>query len=102
MKLNFPNYQSYNEINEAYNDFIQKIMSVIDKVARIKERRVKQNSQEWFHGEIVDEIKNHDKLFKKFKKSKLHIDKDIYNAARYKVRKMIFNKMKSFFEKLFS
>ena len=35
---------------------------------------------------------------KSLKKSKLHIDKDIYNAARYKVRKMIFNKKKSFFE----
>ena len=47
----------------------------------LKERRVKQNSQEWFDGEIADEIKNQDKLFKKFKKSKLQIDKDIYNAA---------------------
>ena len=96
-KLNFPNYQNYNEINEAYNDFIQKIMSVIDKVAPVKERRVKQNSQEWFDGEIGNGIKNRDKLFKKFKKSKLHIDKDIYNAARYKVRKMIFDKKRSFF-----
>ena len=77
-------------------------MSVIDKVAPIKERRVKQNSQEWFDGEIADEIKNRDKLFKKFKNSKLHIDKDIYNAARYKVRKMIFNKKRSFFEKKLS
>ena len=39
-KLNF------NDINEAYNDFIQKIMNVIDKVTPMKERRVKQNSQE--------------------------------------------------------
>ena len=62
-KLNFPNYQTYNEINETYNDFIQKIMSVIDKVAPIKEKLVKQISQEWFDGEIADEIKNHDKLF---------------------------------------
>ena len=43
-KLNFPNYQNYNEIDEAYNDFLQKIISVIDKVVPIKERRVKQNS----------------------------------------------------------
>ena len=43
-KLNFPNCQNYNEIDEAYNDFLQKIISVIDKVAPIKERRVKQNS----------------------------------------------------------
>ena len=74
-------------------------MSLINKVAPIKERWVKQNSQEWFAGEIVDEIKNRDKLFKKFKKSELHIDKDIYNATRYKVRKMTFDKKRSFFEK---
>ena len=95
-KLNFPNYQNYNDINEAYNDFIQKIMNVIDKVTPMKERRVKQNSQEWFDGEIADEIKNRDRLFKKFKKSKLHIDKDIYNAARYRLQKMIINKKEHF------
>ena len=101
-KLNVPNYQNYNEINESYNDFIQKIMSVIDKVAPIKERRIKQNSQERFDGEIADEIKSRDKLFKKFEKSKLHINKDIYIAARYKVKKMIFDKKKSSFEKILS
>ena len=57
-------------------------MGVIDKVAPIKERQTKQNSHEWFHGKIADEFKNRDKLFKRFKKSKLYIDKDIYNAAR--------------------
>ena len=67
-------------------------MNVIDKVAPLKERRVKQNSQEWFDGEIADEIKNR----KKFKKSKLQIDKDIYNAARYKLQKMIINKKEHF------
>ena len=95
LKLNFSNYQNYNEINEAYNDLIQKIMSEIDKVAPTKERQVKQNSQEWFDREIADKIKNCDKLLK-FKKSKLHMDKYIYNAARSKVRKMIFSKKRSF------
>ena len=56
-------------------------MSLIDKVTPIKERRIKQNSQEWFDREIADEIENCDKLLKKFEKSKLHLDKDIYNAA---------------------
>ena len=50
----------------------------------MKERRVKQNSQEWLDWEITDEIKNRDKLFKKFKKLKLHVDKDIYDSARFK------------------
>ena len=72
-------------------------MSAIGKVTPIKEKRVKQNSQEWFDGEIANEIKKCDELFKKFKKSRLHIDKDIYNGARYKVRKMIFDKKRLFF-----
>ena len=73
-------------------------MNVIDKVTPLKEGRVKQNSQEWFDGEIADIIKNRDKLYKKFKKSKLQIDKDIYNAARYKLQKMIINKKRAFLE----
>ena len=39
-------------------------MSVIDKIAPVKERRVKQNSQEFFDGEIANEIKNRDELSK--------------------------------------
>ena len=35
-KLNFTNYQNFNEVNEAYHDFIQKIMIVIEKVPPIK------------------------------------------------------------------
>ena len=73
-------------------------MVTIDKVAPIKERRIKHNSQEWFDGEISEAIKNRDKLLKKFKKSRLHIDKELYNAARFKVHKLIFNKKKDYFE----
>ena len=96
--INFPNYQNFNGATEAYDDFIQKIMVAIDKVAPIKERRIKHNSQEWFDGEISEAIKNRDKLLKKFKRSRLHMDKESYNAARYKVHKMIFNKKKDYFE----
>ena len=96
--INFPNYQNFNDSTEAYDDFIQKIMVAIDKVAPIKERRIKHNSQEWFDGEISEAIKNRDNLLKKFQRSRLHIDKELYNAARYKVHKMIFNKKKDYFE----
>ena len=50
-------------------------MEVTDLVAPIKSRRIKQNSQEWFDGEVAEKKSFLDKLFKKFKKSKLHIDK---------------------------
>ena len=71
-------------------------MNVIDKVTLMKERQVKENSQEQFDGEIANGIKNRNRLFKKLKKSKLHIDKDIYNAARYKLQKIIINKKEHF------
>ena len=73
-------------------------MNVLEcsKVAPLKERRVKQNFQECFDGEIAGEIKNCDKLFKKFKNSILQIDKDTYNEARYKLQKMIISKKRAF------
>ena len=40
----------------------------------------------------------HDKLSKKFKKSKLHIDKEIYKIARYDLQKLISYKKKKFSE----
>ena len=40
ISINFPNYQNFNNTTEAYDDFIQKIMVAIDKVAPIKERRI--------------------------------------------------------------
>ena len=42
-------------------------MVAIDKVAPIKERRIKRNSQKWFDVEISEAIKNRDKLLKKLK-----------------------------------
>ena len=53
-----------------------------------------------FDGEISEANKNRDKLLKKFKRSRLHINKELYNAARYKVPKMIFNKKKYYFESI--
>ena len=78
------------------HDFMQKIMIVIDRIAPIKERRVKRNSQEWFVGETVYETKYRNKLFKKFVKPKFQIDTDIYNMAKYIVRKIIFDKKRLF------
>ena len=43
--------------------------------------RVKCNSQEWFHGEVLESVVLQDKLFKKFKSSKLNVDKEIQNKA---------------------
>ena len=53
-------------------------MKVINDIAPNKEKRIKNNNQDWFAREVVDLIHVQEKLFLKFKKSKLHIDEEIY------------------------
>ena len=77
-------------------------MRIIDLVAPIKSSRIKQNSQEWFDGEVAEKISVRDKLFKKLKKSKLHADKEIYKIVRYEVQKLISYKKKKSFENRFN
>ena len=77
-RVNFTNYHNFENINDAYSNSIQKVMGVIDLVAPIKPRQVKQNSQEWFNDKVAEKISACDRLYKKFKKPKLHIDREIY------------------------
>ena len=79
-------------MNDAYSNFIQKLMEVIDKVAPVKSKRIKRNSQEWFDSEISEKLIIRDKLFKKYKKTRLHVDKEIYKRARYSVQNIIAKK----------
>ena len=62
----FPNYNNFENINDAYSIFIQKVMGIIDPVAHIKSRWKKQISQEWFDSEVAEKISVCDKSFKKF------------------------------------
>ena len=80
-------------MNKAYESFSQKLMSVIDKLASFKTKRVKGNSQEWFDSEVLESIALRDQLFKKFKRSKLNLEKEIYNKARNKSHRLILQSM---------
>ena len=53
-KVDFPNYHHFDNTDDAYSNFIQKVMGVTDLVAPIKLRRIKQNSQEWFEFEVAE------------------------------------------------
>ena len=66
-------------------------MEVIDKVAPVKNKRIKRNYQEWFDSEISEKLIIRDKLFKKYKKSRLHVDKEVYKNY-YTVRKISLQK----------
>ena len=96
-KVNFPNYELFNDVNEAYSNFFQKIRIVVDSIAPYKTKRVRANIQKWFDGEVLENINTRDKLFKKFKKSRLHIDKELHKKAKYNTFKLIAAKKQAFF-----
>ena len=94
-KVYFPNYEKFSDVIKAYENFIQKLMSVIGKLAPFKTKQVKGNSQEWFDGEVPESISLRDKLFKNFKRGKLNVDKEIYDKACNKSHRSIFQKRES-------
>ena len=97
-KINFPNCKYCEDVNEAYSDFFQKVMTVIDNVAPCKSKRVKGNTQNWFDGEVIEKLRSRDKLFKAFKKMRLHIDKELYKKVKYDAQKLITAKKQAFFD----
>ena len=73
-------------------------MKVIYEIAPSKEIRIKNNNQGRFDREVADLIHVREKLFLKFKKSKLHIDEEIYKKIRSQVQKLIKKKKRNFYE----
>ena len=93
----FPNYEIFSDVDSIYSGVVKKITQVINNLAPYETIRVKNQSNEWFDGELAEQISNRDKLFKKFKKSKLHIDELIYKEAKNTVQRLIKEKKKKFF-----
>ena len=63
-------------------------MNVIDKIAPLKQIRVKSNSKPWFDGETLERIRVRDKLRKKYNKSGLQIDFDNLKMLKSRLSKI--------------
>ena len=74
-QLDFPNYKTFDDVNFAYSNFFQKIMTFIDKIPPYRNKRIKGNTEKRFDSEVLQKLNAKDKLFKKFKKFRLNIDK---------------------------
>ena len=81
-KINFLNYNIFSDINAAYSDLVEKITTVIDKVAPYKEVRIKNNTEDWFDDEIAEAIKFREKCLIRFKLTKLHTGEDLYKEVK--------------------
>ena len=67
-------------------------MTVTDKITSYKGKQVKGNTQKWFDGEVLEKLNLRNKLFQKLKKSRLHIDKELYKKNQNDVLKLIASK----------
>ena len=71
---------------------------MVNAVASFETVRVKNNTSEWFDGEIADKMHTRDKLYRRFNLTKLHVDEEIYKEARNVVQNLIRKKKKAYFE----
>ena len=97
-RASFPNYDNFHNPGIAYSDFINRHHCVVNAVAPFKTVRVKNNTSEWFDGETADKIHTRDKLYSRFKLTKLRVDEEIYKEARNVVQNLIQKKKKAYFE----
>ena len=67
-----------------------------------KTKQVKGNTQNWFDGELFEKLRSRERLFKAFKKMRLHIDKELYKKAKYDVEKIIAAENQAFFDEKLS
>ena len=95
-RINFPNYENFYSVDEAYNDLVSKITNVLDIVAPIKKVRVKNRSTEWFDAEILEKINIRDKLFKKYKSNRLTVYEQLYREAKNSALSLIRKKKSNF------
>ena len=56
-KISFSNYNIFSNVNIAYLDLVEKILSVVDKIAPFKDLRIKNNTQDWFDDKVAKPIK---------------------------------------------
>ena len=69
--VNFANYSEFEDVNNVFVDFSDKLMQAVDGIAPYREFRVKGHTEDGFDGQIMERIKNRDKLLKKIQKIKI-------------------------------
>ena len=69
-KINFPGCDVFSNVNIAYLDLVEKLLSVADNIAPFKDLRIKSVTQNWFDDEVAETIKLREKSFKHLKSKK--------------------------------
>ena len=88
-KINFLNYNIFSNVNIAYLDLVEKILSMVNKITPFKDLRIKNNTQDWFDDKVAKVIQLREKRFKQLKSTKLHIDEDLHKVKCSEINKTI-------------
>ena len=88
-KINFPQYNILSNVDIAYLDLVEKILSVVNKIAPFEDLRIKNNTQDCFDDEVTEASKLREKHRNDFKSTKLHIDEELYKESKYLAMKLI-------------
>ena len=59
-QIDFPNYETFDDVNGAYSNFFQKIMIVNDKIAPYRNEGIKENTQKWFDNKVLEKLNARD------------------------------------------
>jgi hypothetical protein len=66
---NWENVLNDNEVNSAWRKFKDILDHIIDHIAPVKRVKVKSKTEPWMTGEIIEAIKERDKLFSTYRKN---------------------------------
>ena len=76
-------------IKQSWLGFKNTVLSVLDSLAPVKEIRLKQRTESWMSGEVLDLISQRDTFLYTFKKHNLQDDYRSYCKLRNRVQKEI-------------
>ena len=80
--------ESLSYVNSTNSDLVNKITQVINNLVPYKTITVKNQPNEWFDGDLAEQIPNRDELFKKFKKASF-TSTNVYKVAKNTVQRLI-------------
>lgn len=63
-RVSFPNFENLDDPDETYNYLFTRLGYVLNAITPFKTFRVKNNTGEWFDGEIAGKIHTRDTLYK--------------------------------------
>ena len=84
-------YQVINveDVNLAWSSFCKLFLEVVEHVAPVRTVQLKQGSEPWFSGEILELIGRRDKAWYKFRKRNDKESYDVFKGLRNKTQSVI-------------